>query len=147
MATLTASLAASSRYPKAVHVGANQVTAKYVTEATVTGSDSILMLRVPDGAVIHDMVLSTGTNLDAGGAGAALAVGDQSSAGRYISTATTTATARVARIDQAGGVGWKYEFSDDVSERDRNDKIVVEVDGTLSSSVTITLSVLYAVDQ
>lgn len=146
MATLTASLAASTRYPKRVHVGSNQVTVNYVFDATATDGDSVLMMKVPNGAVIHDMVLSYGSNLDAGGNGVSITVGDQNNAARFISSSTTSGAARIARIDTADGVGYKYDFSDDVSERDRNDKLVLDISGSISTSVTVTLSVLYSVD-
>lgn len=145
MATLTASLAASTRPPKRLHAGANLVTAKYVTAGN-EGGDEIHMLRVPDGAVIHDMVLSYPNNLGAGGSSVSPSVGDQNDPARFISTATTTAAATLTRLDVPGGAGYKYDFSDDVSEVNRLDRVLVNMGGTTSSSVTITLSVLYSVD-
>ena len=144
MATVTSTASTSTVQPKSIHAGAIHVVAHYVLSGET--ADTIQMVKVPDNAYIHDIVFYLPANSQAGSGKVNYCVGDGSSVNRFITTATASATAVIARIDTAGGVGYLYDFSDNASPK--SDTIdVTFLDGTTATtSLTLCLSVIYSVD-
>jgi hypothetical protein len=146
MATITSTAATSTTWPKSIHVGTVQVTASYVTDGNET-ADTIQMVKVPNKSTIHEVLLSIPANIGAAGNAVGYAVGDGGSTGRYIASATVSSTAVVSRTDQPAGVGYYYNLSGDLSELSKQDTVDITLTaGSCTSSLTITLSVLYSLD-
>ena len=144
MSTVTSTASQSGVQPRSIHAGAIHVVAHYVLSGET--ADTIQMVKVPDNAVIHDIVFYLPATSQAGSGKINYCVGDGDSVNRFISTATASDTAVIARIDTAGGVGYTYSFSDNASPKADTIDVTFLSGTTATTSQTICLSVIYSVD-
>lgn len=111
------------------------VYAEYEIAAALVVNDVIEMVKVPAGAVIHDVILGT-DDLDSG-TDLVLDVGDGSVTDRFIDGATIGQTAGVARLNEVDGLNYQYTSADTIDVK------VQVAPGTGATSGTIRLTVLY----
>lgn len=97
------------------------------------------MVKVPKGAVILDVILAS-TDLETGGPTGSLAVGDGTTADRFIGTNTLVQAGGVARMDKPGGMGYEYAAEDTIDL-----KLIAAA--TTPADGTISLTVLYAMQK
>lgn len=145
MATLVASMAASGVQPRAVHAGVNSVYAIYSLSASISGGDIIQMCKLPDGARVVSVTLTSPVNIS--GTSGILNVGTRDDTDRFIASATLSANL-VFRINNAAGLGWLNDISDAAAVR--NTMVEITVGGasaTTTTSGSIALIVEYQMDQ
>jgi hypothetical protein len=123
--------------PRYVHAGVNSVVSTYLTTATSTAgaADVVQMAKIPDGARILDVKVkaSGGDNL--------IAVGDGGDSGRFISTATVSAS--MASLNVPGGLAYQYDLSD--AAIPQHDTIDIAFTGAVVIGTTFTLTTTYEV--
>lgn len=141
MPNATADKATTGAQPRGIHAGANVVRAKYIGAAGVSHSatDVIQMLKIPQGAIIDDVVLLP---LVGEGSTPALTVtvGDGDDPNRYI-----TGTLSTVAVRAVSGLGYKYEFSDDAANLYDTIDVTLTA-GAVSASQGFYLTVTYHVD-
>ncbi len=138
MATYTADKAQSTVQPRFLHEGMVHEIATYSASITFAVADVVQMVKVPDGAVIHDLWVQS-DSVEAGTGDVVLAVGDGDDANRYISAAIGSATTIIRPTYRMG-----YEYS-------ANDTIdityVTAPTSPETASAVFTLSVVYSCDK
>lgn len=143
MATFTADEAAATAPAKGEGMSGNckVVVAEYEITAALALNDVVQMVKVPAGAIVSNVVLST-DDLDTNGTPAiVLDVGDGGDTDRYIDGSTvgqaggTTDSSSLA----IGGLGYTYTDEDTV------DVLVQAAPATGASSGTIKLIVSYTI--
>ena len=137
MGTLTGSKAGSGVQARSHVAGTVSVYAEYTASATVSAGDVVQMVKVPKGAMVTDMRLSTNTLADQG---AHLQVGDGVDTDRYISASGGTVVAGTD-INQASGLGYEYTADDTIDIK------VVVVGGTATAAAVYKLTVQYTMDE
>lgn len=138
--TYSSSQAASNVNPKYLHAGGIVRSATFALSAALVLNDVIQMFKVPSGATIHEVILGT-DDLDTNGTPTVkLDVGDTTTANRFISASTVGQTGGVARMDQQGGVGFKYAADTMLQVK------VNTAPATGASSGNVTLTVTYSMD-
>ena len=118
------------------------------TDSTLSLStdDVIQMVAVPHGARILDVIVKARVGNTEGAA----SVGDGSSTARYIAAFSLTATpAPVARLDSAGGAGFRYSISSTVITEPKFDTIDISMAGAWTSTRTAVfeMTVYYLMDR
>lgn len=145
MATLVASQAQSGIQPRAVHAGVNSVYSVYSLSATLSAGDIIQMCKLPDGARIVEVALTTTVNPLA--AAVPYNVGTSGDVDKYIINATLSASL-VFRLNATAGFGAVEDVSDDASTK--YTVVQIEVGGSTTTgtkSGSISLLVQYQLDQ
>jgi len=144
MGTFTSNKAATGAQARFVQAGANAVYAEYTGTATLSAGDVIQMVKVPKGAIVHDIVVTTNV-LHAGSTGSAaiLLVGDGVDDNRYFDQVSASGLAVIkSGLEIAANHGYEYTAADTVD-------ITVE-DLSLSSVGTAApvfrMSLIYNVD-
>lgn len=129
---------------KGLHVGMNWVYGQYSLTATLSGSDKIQFVKVPDGARIAEVILTVSGNVADG----KISVGTSDDHDQFIASATI-AGANVYRINTAAGVGAKLDVSDDATTRYTiiQAKYSDSTSFSGSSVGTLRLGVGYTLDQ
>jgi hypothetical protein len=103
MATFTTTKSVASVQPRG-DIDITSVTADFTIPAAFATSDIVQMVKVPAGAVIQEVILSSSAGV---GATANLSLGDTGNTARYIaSTAFTAAT--LARLGVHAGHGFRF---------------------------------------
>jgi hypothetical protein len=120
------------------------LTAVFATHAVGTGeleaADVIQMVKIPKGATIQEVILSS-TDIDVHGTPTvALSVGDASSATRFISSSAIGEAGGVARLDQLAGLNYEYTADDTID-------IEVTTAAETAAAGTINLAVIYTMNQ
>jgi len=120
------------------------LTAVFATHAVGTGeletADVIQMVKIPKGATIQEVVLSS-TDIDVDGSAAvALSVGDAGAATRFISSSAIGQAGGVARLDQFAGLNYEYTADDTID-------IEVTTAAATAAAGTINLAVIYTMNQ
>jgi hypothetical protein len=137
MATLTASAAAApAKY--AINGAISRVVSYSTPAAGYSAGDVIQMVRVPNGACIVDMRLTTdlfGTSNATIGS-----VGDGGSATRYFGTASTSSSLALALIMNNQAIGYSYSAEDTID-------IVIGTVTSASNVGVITLAITYTMDK
>lgn len=118
------------------NAGETIVSATFNLTAALALNDVIEMVKIPAGAVIHDVILSS-TDLDTS-TGVVLDVGDGSVTDRFIDGATIGQASGVARLNEVGGHLYEYTADDTID-------VLVQVapSGTAATSGSIKLTVIY----
>lgn len=117
--------------------GLNSVKATYNVATALVVNDVIKMVKVPKGARIVDIILACGV-LDTDGTPAVvLAVGDGTTAGRFITGSTVGQAGGVVRLGVAAGLGYVYTADDTIDI-----KATTAADA-LAAAADVTLTVIY----
>jgi hypothetical protein len=138
MANTNATKAGSGVQPRA----GNDITAVYesYTLASATLNDTYTMCKIPAGATILDVVLSS-DDVDTNGTPTVkYDVGDSGSATRFISATTIGQAGGVARMDQKGGHLKAYTADDTVI-------VKINTAAATFAAGTIRVGVLYTMQQ
>ena len=134
--TLTAAKVASTVQSRG-GVGLTSVHGTYELAAALVVNDVIQMVKIPKGARIVDAILGT-DDLDSGGSPAIiLAVGDGTTADRFITGSTVAQAGGVTRLSQVDGIGYVYTAEDTIDVK------VTTAPATGATSGTINLTVVY----
>lgn len=134
------SSAAQASAPAKHPINAGQaitVYGEYTSTVAFANADVIEMVRVPAGARILDMVL-TSTDIDTNGAATVtLSVGDGGSTARYISAATIGQAGGISKgIGVFGGFGYVYTAEDTID-------VIIPTGPATGAIGTIKLAVTY----
>lgn len=138
MATYTA-VKAGATYVARSNVGETFVEESFTFTVAPALNDVVQMFKIPAGAKVCEVVLSS-TDIDTNGTPlVTLDVGDANSATRFISASQIGRTGGVARLDQFAGLGYTYT-ADDI--------IQVKVSAAPATSVvgTVVVTVFYTMD-
>ena len=138
--TYSSSQAAANVPPKYLHAGVIVRSATYALSAALVLNDVIQMFKVPAGATIHEAILASDDTDTNGTPTIKYDVGDATTANRFISASIIGQTGGVARMDQSGGVGFKYTADTIIQVK------VNTAPATGASSGNITLTVSYTMD-
>ena len=134
--TFTSSGVATGIMAKSL-IGLNAVTATYTVSSALVVNDVIEMVKVPKGAKIVEVILACG-DLDTDGTPAVvLAVGDGTTADRFITGSTVGQAGGVTRLGVAAGLGYVYTANDTIDI-----KATTAADA-MSSAADVTLTVVY----
>lgn len=135
MATLTASAAQSTSPAKYIENGVISRSAVFTFTAAQSAGDVIQMVKIPNGAQLHDVsVIFPGQS--AAGISATYAVGDGLSAARYM--ASVSALGTVQRM--ATGAGYSYSVEDTID-------ITITSVTSATAGGTVRLTAFYSMDQ
>lgn len=148
MATVTSSAVASTVQARAAHAGLNYAYATYAVPASGDGTaanDVIQMVKVPAGARVLDVIL-TSEDLDTNASPTTVFdVGDGDDPDRYIDGTTIGQGGGVVRIGQSVAAGatdglfYRYTTEDTID-------ITVAAAGSTKAAGNVTLCVLYSTD-
>ena len=135
MATITAT-AAQAGAPAIMNVAGSLTRSVQMSlSASLSSGDVIQMLRVPNGALITDVVFI----VDAlGGGNYTWAVGDGGTAGRYFVSLSAGSTSSINRMTLATGYGYSYSAEDTID-------ITCSTATTSSAAGSVKLIVTYTV--
>lgn len=115
MATLYSDLCSlTTVVPAKTELGTNTVIGTYTVPATfVATADVIQMVKVPSGAIIHDVAVACSASI---ATASAIGVGDGNSTGRFIAAATNfgNGAATLLRLTVPAGVGYAYTADDTI---------------------------------
>lgn len=137
--TYTADRADSAVQPR-THIGLNHVSEVFTVDTALALNDVIEMVWVPEGAIIHDLVLSC-EDLDTGTAAITLSLGDGDDADRYITDSDIGQAGGMARLENQGGHMHTYSAADTI------DVTVSTGPDTGATDVDIRLSVFYSLQE
>lgn len=145
MATLTANAAQSNVQARFNNTGLQMVVSVYTGTASLANADVIQMVKVPKGAVVHDVRLYSPGTLWEGTSNAILAVGDGDNDDRFLSSSIASATHIVGMThrllgNSGGGLGYEYSAADTI------DITIRQVSGTMTAAPILAVSVLYSLD-
>lgn len=156
----TASRMAAGVIPRAIYMGVPtlEISSFTITAAFVI-NDIVQFLKIPsnpaitnNGPVIHDVILDV-PDIDTS-TGIVLAVGDSTTADRYITGSTIGQTGGIARMNNAGALGYAPFASSfntyttvSYSEYIIQMKVTTAATGTAATTGTIKLAVSYTYDQ
>lgn len=134
--TLTSSQVATSviqkTYPDTIVVQGT-----YALSAAFVVNDVVQMVKIPKNAVIDEVILGS-DDLDTGGAPAiVLAVGDGTTADRFITGSTVAQGGGFARLGVVAGMGYTYTADDTIDIK------VTTAPHTGTTSGTVSLTVIY----
>ena len=135
MATLYYSSMAGDGVQPRANAGETCVSATYELTGALVVNDVIQMVKIPQGAKILDVVLST-DDLDTS-TGLVLDVGDDGVTDRFIDGTTIGQTGGVARLNEVGGHLYEYTADNTI------DVLVQVAPASGAASGTINLSVTY----
>lgn len=137
MTTYSNARVASGISPRSNQQGLTSVTATQTVSTALTTGDVIEMVKVPRGAKVLDVIL-TSEDLDTGTtATIVLDVGDGGDTDRWIDGATTGQAGGTTRMNVATGLDHSYTADDTI------DVLVQAGPATGATGVKITLTVLY----
>jgi hypothetical protein len=109
----------------------------YELTAALVINDVIQMVKIPKNAVVDDVILGS-YDLDTGGSPSlVLAVGDGTTADRFITGSTIAQGGGIGRANQVDGMGYAYTAEDTIDVK------VITAPATGATSGTINLTVLY----
>ena len=134
--TYTADNAAAGKQARA-GVGLQSVSSKYTMTAALVINDVIKMCKVPAGAVIQDIILSTSDLDTASSPAVTLSVGDGSDTDRFLSASTIGQAGGIARLTPHLGHGYQYAAEDTI------DILVAAAPTTSVTDGTLMLTVFY----
>ena len=141
MANATATKAASGVQPKRLHAGTQTIRARYIAEASHSATDVIQLVKVPDGAIIDDVVVTPiiGT-ASAPATTCVFTIGDGDDPNRYLSASYDGVVLRATL-----GLGYKYDLSDDAADLFDTIDLTITA-GTITASQGLDVLVTYHVD-
>lgn len=93
--------------------GIVSVSATYEIAEAIEADDIFQMVKVPKGARIVDITLATDA-LDSGTDAIVLAVGDVTTADRFITGSTVGYSGGIAKLNQVDGMGYVYPADDTI---------------------------------
>lgn len=135
--TYSSNQVASTVQARAEH-GVNCVKSTHEFSAALVINDVFQMVKVPLGATILETILAVDDVDAATSELCTFAVGDGTTATRFIAAAAIgRAAANVARLDQVDGLGYKYTAADTIDVK------VIAAPGSSATAGTITLVVIY----
>ena len=139
--TFTATLQPSQ--PRAIADGVNIVNARYIGSASLSTSDVILMLPLPEGAVIIDGYVSgklggAAASIIKCGIGGAAATDDD-----LIAAITISATTVLTRFTGAAGLPYATPAIAAATYPKQNWLTITGVSGSSTGSVSLQVSVIY----
>lgn len=136
--TLTTSKVASTVQARA-GLDITSVTATYTQSAAFVVNDVVQMVKVPMGATILEVILST-TDLDTDATPAiVLEVGDGGDVDRYIAGSTVGQAGGLVRLSAHGGHGYTYTADDTIDIKVSTAPDAGSTDGTLTLTVIYTM--------
>ena len=106
MATITASAAQSVVPARFNTPGVMQSVSRYSSSATLAAADIVQMIKVPAGAVIHDILLRVESVMNTGTGAPAIALGNGDTDDLFASAGLASAAATMRMTEKFG-----YEFS------------------------------------
>jgi hypothetical protein len=146
MATVTANKAKAGVAARTLHAGMNTAYSEYTGTATLAAGDIIQMVKVPKGAIVHDMVISTNIlNAASTGSAAILTVGDGVDPNRYHDQISASALAVLVQgFDTTLGANHGYEYT----AADTVDIVLEDLPGSSVSTAApvFRMSLMYSVD-
>jgi hypothetical protein len=141
MATYTSGNAQSTVPVRVIETGTVAVRGVYnANGATVSAGDVLQMVKIPHGARIVDGWVKAAIPVD----GAAIAVGDGSSANRYVLSVSASTGPVLARFNAAAGFGVQYSFSDDAAIQFDTIDVTIVSAASATTTCSIELVVIYA---
>lgn len=143
MANANSPQAASTYSPKRVHAGANIVRARYVCAASHSATDVIQMVKIPNGAIVDEVVLFHSGDVGSDAGVVNVTVGDADDPNRYASFSAALATVQRATT----GLGHQVSLSDDASVMYQTIDITFVSGGPITASHVVEMYVIYHVDQ
>lgn len=118
------------------------VRARYIAAASHSATDVIQMMKIPDKAIIDEIVVGPPVGTASSPAVLVIQVGDGADPNRYMSVSWSATLI----VRATTGLGFKYEISDDAAVH--HDTIDITIDaGVLSVSQGIDMIVTYHVDE
>jgi len=139
MATLLTAKAAATVQAKG-SLAITSVTGIYTLIAALALNDIIQMVKVPKGATIQEIILST-TDLDGATPALVLSVGDGNDTARFIAANTGGQAGGLIRMDKHAGHGYQYANTDTIDV-----KVTTGPGTTPATTGTITLTAVYSMD-
>ncbi len=146
--TLASAQVASGVVPRGIHAGLLSAFGVYTLTATLTTADIIRMVKVPNGAIIHDIAVGIVGDLHVN---AKMNVGLTADHDQFIKSASCNTT-RIFRMDNTygvgGGLGYKVSLSDSATTRFAEIRIKIsDADSTTGTNAgTIRMLVNYSMD-
>lgn len=138
MATYTATRAGST-YQARANIAETRVTSSYTFTVAPANGDVVQMVKIPVGAIIQDVTLSS-TDIDTNGTPTvSLVVGDGSDTDRFITTSTIGRAGGVARLDSQVGHGYAYTAEDTID-------VVITAGPATAAVGTFVLTVDYTME-
>jgi hypothetical protein len=141
MSNATAPKALAGATPRTIHAGAITVAARYTCSACHSATDVISMVKIPNGAVIDDVVLCHSGDAGSAPAIAVIQVGDSVSAARYASASWSATLV----LRATAGLGHRVSLSDDASVMYQTINLTMTA-GVISVSHVLELIVSYHMD-
>lgn len=139
MATKYSTQITNGEGPRALHAGLQVARGVYAgVDATLSASDTIQMVRIPNKAVILDIQVSG----VAGAAATVVKIGDGGDDDRF-GTVTLSATSQFLRSNAASGHCYQYSLSDDASPLYDTIDITIQSASSVTTTASIVLSVAY----
>lgn len=129
------------------HTGVNAVTVVWnagSAASSMSPSTVVQMVKVPNGAVILDVVATGNFPLTTG----TYAIGDGSLSDRFITAASLTASSRVYRLNNGAGLGYTISVGttvDAVAAFDTIDAQLLLTAGSETATCSLQLTVYYLV--
>lgn len=136
--TFTSAKVAAGIQPE-TRMGVNEVSAEYEIAAALVINDVIQMVKIPQGARIHDVILAT-DDLESTGTASVLAVGDGSDDDRFITGSTIGQAGGIERLNAMDGLLYEYSAEDTIDVK------CTTAPTTGATSGTIRLVVRYTMD-
>ena len=142
--TIVTSYAASGVQPRELCTGVLATYAVYSLSRTLSASDKIYMCKIPDGARIVGMEFMFNNNLfyNAG----VVNVGTPANAVQFITSVTPSAGLKFA-INTGGGLGAVLDVSDAATNKWTYIQVSVSTAATGTATGSMSLVVLYQMDQ
>lgn len=141
MASTLYSTKVASTVPSRGGIHLTSVHGTYELSAALVVNDVIQMVKVPKGARIVEVILGS-DDLDTGGSPAIiLAVGDGTTADRFVTGSTIAQGAGLVRLNQVDGIGYVYTAEDTIDIK------VTTAPATGATSGTLNLTVIYDMTQ
>ena len=144
MGTFTATKAKAGAQARFVSAGMNTAYSEYTATATLSAGDVIQMVKVPKGAIVHNLVVTTNV-LQAGSTGSAaiLLVGDGVDTNRYFDEVSASGVAVIkSGLEIAANHGYEYTAADtiDITFADASGSSVA------TAAAVFRMSAMYSVD-
>ena len=131
MATYSASKVATTVQSRA-GIDITSVTSSYTIAVALVTSDVIQMCKIPAGATVQEVIFSGSASI---GGTASLTIGDGADVDRFI-TATSFASAALARLNAHTGHGYTYTAEDTID-------VAAASMATGTTAAVVTLTVIY----
>lgn len=151
MATVTANMAQSAISPRFSPPQGGNITVLSIYSGTVTlvATDVVQMLKVPDGAVIHDVAMWTQNSVNEGSLDNLYTIGDGGVAARFVAAGGQTSNSVTTQIRLTNRVGLPVIPGYEYTIEDTMDITVDTFGATAGGTVSplLVLQVTYSTDQ